>query len=197
MNYCEMTDTELKKRIKRYYMDEHFGFRDRASALAELLAESSRRLDRSYSGTISIFDTAINDAVKEIADLDAAAFSRRASARPSSSGASAAVAIADRNDCPKNYEVFRISGDSMIGAGISDGDSVVVELATQGASINSFDGKIVVAEVCGVSFVKRLSAGSDGTLLLVSENSKYPPYELKTTDTLRLIGEVKQIIHNI
>ena len=197
MNYCEITDTELRKRIKRYYMDEHFGLRDRASALAELLAESSRRLDRSYSGSISIFDSAINDAVKEIADLDAATFSRRTSARPSCTSAGAAAAIAGRTDSAKDFEVFRISGDSMIGAGISDGDSVVVELASPNASINSFDGKIVVAEVCGVSFVKRLSFGRDEALRLLSENPKYPPYDLKATDSLRLIGEVKQIIHNL
>ncbi len=197
MNYYEMTDTELRRKIKRYYMDEHYGLRDRASALAELLSESSRRLERSYSGTISIFDSAINDAVKEIGGLDAAAFSRRASARPGNTGAPGIAAVEHHGPVPKDYVVYRISGDSMIGAGISDGDSVVVELASPELSINSFDGKIVVAEVCGVSFVKRLCSCGNSSLLLKSENPKYPPYELKTSDSLKLIGEVKQIIHNI
>lgn len=199
MNAVGMTDIELYKKIKRYYIDEHFGLRDRSTALSELLTESSRRLERSYSGSVSIFDSAINEAISEIANLDREAFTRRADskARANDTFEIGIQSVANSGGGAKGIGVYRISGDSMIGAGIADGDNVVVEMAAQGMAPNAFDGKIIVAEVCGVAFVKRLNVGANGSLHLISENEKYPPYELRQADALKIIGEVKQIVHNL
>jgi repressor LexA len=78
----------------------------------------------------------------------------------------------------KKGELFalRVSGDSMIGAGIFDGDLVI---ARQQKSANH--GEIVVALVEGAATVKRLEK-REGRMRLLAENPKVPPIEIRSED---------------
>ena len=68
--------------------------------------------------------------------------------------------------------VFRVSGESMTGAGISDGDYLIVD-----RSINPKHGHIVVAFVAGERLVKRLYH-HNGRIALIAEHPDYPPIDL-------------------
>jgi repressor LexA len=70
---------------------------------------------------------------------------------------------------PNRY-ALRVMGDSMIGAGILDGDTVVVEKAD-----TARDGEIVVALIDNEeATLKRLKRGKDGTVTLIAENPAIP-----------------------
>ncbi len=77
--------------------------------------------------------------------------------------------------------LLRVSGDSMIGAGILDGDMVVVRRA-QTAS----DGEIVVALIEDEATVKRLRR-TDGRVQLMPENDAYEPI---VSDEITVLGVV-------
>jgi repressor LexA len=66
---------------------------------------------------------------------------------------------------------LRVQGDSMIDAGILDGDTIIVR------SCNSArDGEIVVALVNNEeATLKRLKNRGDGTVALIPENSEMQP----------------------
>ncbi len=91
-------------------------------------------------------------------------------------------------DAPHTYLV-RVIGDSMTGAGIYDADILVVSRA-----ITKTVGNIVVAELNGESFVKRLTRQGDQYVLL-SENPKYPSRFIMEGDELVVWGVVKANIH--
>lgn len=63
---------------------------------------------------------------------------------------------------------LRVRGDSMIDAGISDGDTVIVDPRPPR------DGDIVVALIDGQSTLKRFVRPPDGPPYLKSENARYP-----------------------
>ena len=65
---------------------------------------------------------------------------------------------------------LRVEGDSMTGAGIHDGDLLVVDRAAEAG-----DGGVVVACVDGRMTVKRLRHGVAGELRLEAEHPDYPP----------------------
>ncbi|MBW6477619.1 MAG: transcriptional repressor LexA [Chromatiales bacterium] len=70
---------------------------------------------------------------------------------------------------PGRY-ALRVQGDSMIGAGILDGDTVVVRQAD-----TARDGEIVVALIDGESAtLKRLQRRKDGMVALLAENPDIP-----------------------
>ncbi|GGC97991.1 hypothetical protein GCM10011512_26180 [Tersicoccus solisilvae] len=64
--------------------------------------------------------------------------------------------------------MVRVSGDSMTGAGISDGDELVVDRARRPT-----DGAVVVAILDGELTVKRLRLTRAG-VVLAAENPAYP-----------------------
>lgn len=72
-------------------------------------------------------------------------------------------------DNPTATFFVRVSGDSMEGAKIFEGDILVVD-----RSVEAVSGKIVVAAVYGELVVKRLEKTKSG-LALVSENESYSP----------------------
>ena len=80
---------------------------------------------------------------------------------------------------------LRVRGDSMVGAGILDGDKVVVR-PQQTAN----DGQIVVARIGDEATVKRLSR-RNGQVWLLPENDAYEPID--GTDA-ELIGLVKAVV---
>ncbi len=80
---------------------------------------------------------------------------------------------------------LRVRGDSMMGAGILDGDKVVVR-PQQTAN----DGQIVVARIGDEATVKRLSR-KNGQVWLLPENDAYEPIDGKDAE---LIGIVKAVV---
>jgi repressor LexA len=77
---------------------------------------------------------------------------------------------------------LRVSGESMSGAAIIDGDTVIVR-----EQANAQDGEIVVATVAGETTVKRLELTSRGIRLL-AENPAFNPIDVRD-------GEV--IVHGV
>ncbi len=94
----------------------------------------------------------------------------------------------------KNYAAtyfVRVSGDSMLGAGIHDGDILVVD-----RSAEAYDGKIVVARVNDEFLVKRL-VERDGRVLLAPENDSYEELEINEHHDFEIWGVVTNVIHSL
>lgn len=91
-------------------------------------------------------------------------------------------------DAPHTYLV-RSAGDSMEGAGIFDGDILVVNRA-----VKEQNGNIVIAAINGEALVKRLCIRGD-EVVLRAENPKYPPVYVMEGDELLIWGVVKFNIH--
>lgn len=87
-------------------------------------------------------------------------------------------------DNPTSTFFVRVAGDSMEGAGIFDGDYLIVDRAVEPVS-----GKIVVAAVFGELVVKRLSR-DQGNLALVSENQAYQPIVINEQEDVYIWGVV-------
>ncbi|MEQ4531529.1 MAG: translesion error-prone DNA polymerase V autoproteolytic subunit [Mixta sp.] len=81
----------------------------------------------------------------------------------------------------------RVSGDSMIEAGINDGDMLVVD-----SSITAKHGDIVVAAVDGEFTVKRLQLYP--SIQLTPMNSSYRPISIRSEDALEVFGVVTYVI---
>lgn len=88
-------------------------------------------------------------------------------------------------DGDPNCFALRVRGDSMIGAGILDGDKVVIR-----PQDTADDGQIVVARLEDEATVKRLLR-RDGSILLMPENPAYPPIDGTEAE---IIGLVKAVV---
>ena len=78
---------------------------------------------------------------------------------------------------------LRVKGDSMIGAGILDGDRVIVK--QQGTAEN---GEIVCALIEGEATLKRFYKKA-GVVTLKAENEKYVPITVSEGE-FRIVGRV-------
>ncbi len=87
-------------------------------------------------------------------------------------------------DNPTATFFVRVSGDSMEGAKIFDGDVLVVD-----RSVTASDGSIVVAAVFGEMVVKRLKKYPNRAEL-VSENDGYQPIVISDVDDIYIWGVV-------
>ena len=85
----------------------------------------------------------------------------------------------------------RVSGDSMVGAGLDDGDLLVID-----RSLNPENGKIAVCLVDGEFTVKRIKKEKK-KLYLIPENKKYKPIELKEENELIIWGVVEYVIKKV
>jgi DNA polymerase V len=83
----------------------------------------------------------------------------------------------------------RVSGDSMIDAGIHSGDLLVVD-----RSLDAVDGNVIVASLDGELTVKRLSKRGE-ILRLLPANTDYQPIEILTQQTFEIFGVVTSVIH--
>lgn len=81
------------------------------------------------------------------------------------------------------------SGESMLGAGIQDGDILIVD-----RSISPTNGRIVIATVDGEFTVKRLEKNANSVRLL-PENPEFQPIEFKSEQELQIWGVVTSVIH--
>ena len=86
--------------------------------------------------------------------------------------------------------VVSVSGDSMTGAGIFDGDHLIVSRA-----ITARPGHVVVACLNGDVLVKRL-AQEQGQFILRSENPNYSPRYILENDELTIWGVVTHSLRN-
>jgi DNA polymerase V len=84
---------------------------------------------------------------------------------------------------------LRVKGNSMLKAGIHDGDIVIVD-----RSIAPADGKVIIASVDGELTIKRLSNTQKG-VFLVAENDGYAPIAIHSDNDLRVWGVVTTVIH--
>lgn len=85
--------------------------------------------------------------------------------------------------------LLRVRGDSMVGAGIHDGDLLVVD-----RSLEPTHDRVVIAVLDGELTVKRLWR-RDGCLRLLAENSAYAPLEVGPDQDLVIWGVVTNVIH--
>ncbi len=85
----------------------------------------------------------------------------------------------------------RVSGDSMVGAGIHPGDILVVDRAEEPSH-----GKIIIAALNGELTVKRLSRNHD-RVCLTPENPAYAPIEVTPEMQFEVWGVVVHVIHTV
>jgi DNA polymerase V len=90
---------------------------------------------------------------------------------------------------PTSTFFLRVSGDSMLGAGIHDGDLLVVD-----RSLDARPGRVVVAVLDGAFTLKRL-VRHRGRLRLEAANSAYPPLELHRCGDVQIWGVAIHVIH--
>lgn len=86
---------------------------------------------------------------------------------------------------------LRVSGSSMIKAGIHHNDILIVD-----RSLEPTDGKVVIASVNGELTVKRLSCIGK-KVQLIAENDAYAPIEITEEVDFRIWGIVTNVIHSL
>jgi DNA polymerase V len=85
----------------------------------------------------------------------------------------------------------RANGDSMINAGIYNGDILVVD-----RSLEPSNGKVVIVALDGELTVKRLKKDKAG-IFLMPENPKYKPIPVEDSNELHVWGVVTNVIHQV
>ncbi|MEH6705253.1 translesion error-prone DNA polymerase V autoproteolytic subunit [Galbibacter orientalis] len=85
----------------------------------------------------------------------------------------------------------RVSGQSMTGAGLDDGDLLIID-----KSIEPVNGKIAVCFIEGEFTVKRLKI-EKGELFLMPENKRYKPIKVEENDELIIWGIVTYVIKSL
>ena len=85
----------------------------------------------------------------------------------------------------------RVTGDSMIGAGIHCGDLLVVD-----RSIEPVDKKVVIASINGDLTVKRIRIRKN-KITLEAENIDYPTQQISPGSDFEVWGVVTNVIHSL
>jgi DNA polymerase V len=85
----------------------------------------------------------------------------------------------------------RVSGHSMIGAGIHDGDLLVVDRA-----ITPKHNCVVIAVLDGELTVKRLNKKAN-KVFLMAENPDFKPIEISAESSFEIWGVVTNVIHSL
>lgn len=83
----------------------------------------------------------------------------------------------------------KVTGHSMVNAGINDGDILIVDRSIQAA-----DQKIVIGIINGEFTVKRIRK-KNGQVWLLPENDEYPPIKITEEMDFRIWGVVTYTIH--
>lgn len=86
---------------------------------------------------------------------------------------------------------IRARGDSMIGAGIEDGDVLVVDRA-----ITAANGDIIIAALDGEFTVKRLEL-KENSVRLLPENPAYSPISITEDTVAEFFGVVTWIVKQV
>lgn len=85
----------------------------------------------------------------------------------------------------------RVTGDSMIGAGIHCGDLLVVD-----RSIEPADKKVVIANINGELTVKRIRIRKN-KITLEPENTDFPAQQISPESEFEVWGVVTNVIHSL
>jgi len=85
----------------------------------------------------------------------------------------------------------RVKGDSMIGAGLEDGDLLIID-----KSIEPKDGKIAVCFIDGDFTVKRIKITTD-IIWLIAENKNYQPIKVTKDNDFIIWGIVTNVIKTV
>jgi DNA polymerase V len=102
--------------------------------------------------------------------------------------------------------IVRVSGHAMDGAGISDGDELIVDRALQPR-----DGSVVIAVFDGELIIRRLrithphtstntaaaGGGTVASVALVAASSAYPPIPVPDPDGLVIWGVATRCLHHV
>ena len=91
---------------------------------------------------------------------------------------------------PATY-FMRVSGNSMINAGIFDGDIVIVD-----RSLKPQNGKIVIAVIDGEMLIRRYEKTMN-SLRLVPETAKLSPIDISEFMDFKIWGVVSCVIRNV
>lgn len=86
---------------------------------------------------------------------------------------------------------LRVSGSSMVKAGIHHNDILIVD-----RSLEPVNGKIVIASINGELTVKRLHCKGK-KIQLVAENDEYPPIDISEEIDFRIWGVVTNVVHSL
>ncbi len=92
---------------------------------------------------------------------------------------------------PASTFFVRVTGYSMINAGIHPDDILIVD-----RSLQANHGKIVIAAIDGELTVKRLYK-KQGEVRLMPENDDFEPIEIGSEETLHIWGIVTNVIHTV
>ncbi len=87
--------------------------------------------------------------------------------------------------------LLKAKGDSMLGAGIHDGDILVID-----RSLSATDGRVVIATVDGQFTVKTLER-KHGKIRLMPANPEFDPIDIKDEQELQIWGVVTNVIHGL
>ena len=85
----------------------------------------------------------------------------------------------------------KVSGDSMVGAGLDDGDLLVID-----RSLRPENGKIAICFIDGEFTVKRIKKEKN-KFYLIPENKKYKSIELNEDNELIIWGVVQYVIKKV
>ena len=92
---------------------------------------------------------------------------------------------------PETTFIAKASGDSMIGAGINDGDILLVD-----RGLTNYKDKVVIACVNGEFTVKRYKI-ERGRPVLKPQNPKYSDIHFTEYDEITVLGVVTSVIHPV
>jgi DNA polymerase V len=90
---------------------------------------------------------------------------------------------------PASTFLVRVKGNSMVNAGIFDGDLLIID-----RSIEATDGKIILGVLNGEFTIKRINKKGK-KLLLAPENENYQPIEITEEMDFQIWGVVTFSIH--
>lgn len=86
---------------------------------------------------------------------------------------------------------MKVSGDSMINAGIHNGDHVIVD-----RSLKPLNGKIVIVVLDGEMLIRRLEKKMN-KMRLIPETTKLSPIEVSEFSDVIIWGVVTYVIHQV
>lgn len=92
---------------------------------------------------------------------------------------------------PESTYFVKVSGDSMINAGINNGDILVVD-----RSLEVKNNSIIIAALNGELTVKRFKKDKN-KVVLAPENPKYKEITISSEDSFEVWGVVCYVIHRI
>ena len=86
---------------------------------------------------------------------------------------------------------LRAHGESMLGAGIHDGDLLIVD-----RSMDAAHRKVVIAALDGELTEKRL-LHREGRVLLAPENPRFEPIDITESESVHIWGVVTYVVHKL